>query len=107
MHHAAAGYRLTRVWQLPSLISEAIRCHHDVERILDDDSTVENPKLKTLICVLKISEHMVKIHERIGGAEVDHEWNSIKISVLDFLGLSEFDEEDLEDAVTYTLGGIP
>ena len=50
---------------------------------------------------------MVKIHERIGGAEVDHEWNSIKISVLDFLGLSEFDEEDLEDAVTYTLGGIP
>lgn len=106
MHHAAAGYRLTRVWKLPKLISEAVKNHHSVERLLDDAS-IENPKLKSLVSVLKISEHMVKLHQRLGGVDVDHEWNNNKLSVLGFLGLSEYDEEDLEDAVSYTLGGIP
>jgi HD-like signal output (HDOD) protein len=106
MHHAAAGYRLTRVWKLPSLISEAVKNHHSVERLLDD-SADENPKLKSLVSVLKISEHMVKLHKRLGAEDNDYEWDKIKLSVLGFLGLSEYDEEDLEDAVSYTLGGIP
>ncbi|NVJ51112.1 MAG: HDOD domain-containing protein [Gammaproteobacteria bacterium] len=106
MHHAAAGYRLTRVWKLPKLIAEAVKNHHSVERLLDDNS-IENPKLKSLVSVLKISEHMVKLHSRLGNCEVDYEWEQNKLSVLGFLGLSEYDEEDLEDAVSYTLGGIP
>jgi HD-like signal output (HDOD) protein len=106
MHHAAAGYRLTRVWKLPKLISEAVREHHSVERLLDDQS-VENPKLKSLVSVLKISEHMVRQYQRLGGCDFDYEWQNIKTSVLGFLGLSEYDQEDLEDAVSYTLGGIP
>ncbi len=106
MHHAAAGYRLTRVWKLPKLISEAVRNHHAVDRLLDD-SSIENPKLKSLVCVLKISEHMVRLYSRIGRQQRDNEWDSIKSAVLGFLGLSEYDAEDLEDAVTYTLGGIP
>ncbi len=106
MHHAAAGYRLTRVWHLPKLISEAVRHHHSVDRLLDD-SSIENPKLKSLVSVLKISEHMVKLHQRLGEQEIDYEWENIKVPVLGFLGLSEYDEEDLEDAVAYTLGGIP
>ncbi|WMS89036.1 HDOD domain-containing protein [Pleionea litopenaei] len=106
MHHAAAGYRLTRVWKLPKLISEAVQNHHSVERLLDD-SSIENPKLKSLVSVLKISEHMVRLYQRLGDAPKDYEWDIIKLSVLGFLGLSEYDEEDLEDAVSYTLGGIP
>lgn len=106
MHHAAAGYRLTRVWKLPKLISEAVQNHHSVERLLDD-SSIENPKLKSLVSVLKISEHMVRLYQRLGDAQKDYEWDIIKLSVLGFLGLSEYDEEDLEDAVSYTLGGIP
>ncbi len=106
MHHSAAGYRLTRVWKLPKLISEAVRDHHSVERLLDDN-TVENPKLKSLVAVLKISEHMVRLYSRLGGAREDYEWQKIKAGVLGFLGLSEYDQEDLEDAVSFTLGGIP
>ncbi len=106
MHHAAAGYRLTRVWKLPKLISQAVQNHHAADRLLDD-SSIENPKLKSLVSVLKISEHMVKLHWRLGGVKEDYEWNNIKSVVLGFLGLSEYDTEDLEDAVSYTLGGIP
>ncbi|WP_144393958.1 HDOD domain-containing protein [Pleionea sediminis] len=106
MHHAAAGYRLTRVWKLPKLISQAVQNHHSVDRLLDD-SSIENPKLKSLVSVLKVSENMVKLHWRLGGVDKDYEWDNIKISVLGFLGLSEYDQDDLEDAVSYTLGGIP
>ena len=106
MHHAAAGYRLTRVWKLPRLISDAVKNHHSVERLLDDTS-VENPQLKTLVSILKIAEHMVKLSQRLGGQTKEYEWDNIKASVLGFLGLSEFDLEDLEDAVTYMLGSIP
>lgn len=103
VHHAAAGYRVARVWNLPKVICLAVKNHHSVDRVLDDKS-IENPTLKTLLCVLKMAEDMVDLPEKLAQCDVDFEWRKIGPSVLEFMGLSEYDYEDLRDAVRYTLG---
>ena len=102
VHHAAAGYRISRVWNLPTVICLAVKNHHSVDRLLDDQS-IENPTLKTLLCVLKMAEHMVNLPEKLAQSDIDFEWQKIGSKVLEFSGLSEYDYEDLEDAVRYTL----
>ena len=103
VHHAAAGYRVARVWNLPKVICLAVKNHHSVDRILDDH-TIENPTLKTLLCVLKMAEDMVNLPEKLAQCDIDFEWQKIGSKVLEFTGLSEYDYEDLRDAVRYTLG---
>jgi len=103
VHHAAAGYRISRVWNLPKVICLAVKNHHSIDRVLDDQS-IENPTLKTLLCVLKMAEHMVNLPEKLAQSDRDFEWEKVGAQVLDFSGLSEYDFEDLEDAVKYTLG---
>ena len=102
VHHAAAGYRVARVWNLPPVICLAVKNHHSVDRILDDQS-IENPTLKTLLSVLKMAEDMVNLPERLAQCDVDYEWQKVGSKVLEFAGLSEYDYEDLRDAVRYTL----
>jgi HD-like signal output (HDOD) protein len=104
VHHAAAGYRVARVWNLPTVICLAVKNHHSVDRLLDDQS-VENPTLKTLLCVLKMAEDMVNLPEKLAQCDVDFEWQKVGGKVLEFTGLSEYDYEDLRDAVRFTLGG--
>ena len=104
VHHAAAGYRVARVWNLPTVICLAVKNHHSVDRLLDDHS-VENPTLKTLLCVLKMAEDMVNLPEKLAQCDIDFEWQKIGGKVLEFTGLSEYDYEDLRDAVRFTLGG--
>ncbi len=103
VHHAAAGYRISRVWNLPKVICLAVKNHHSVARVLDD-SSIENPTLKTLLCVLKMAEHMVNLPEKLAQSDIDFEWVKHGPKILEFSGLSEYDFEDLEDAVKYTLG---
>ena len=103
VHHAAAGYRVARVWNLPIVICLAVKNHHSVDRVLDDQ-TIENPTLKTLLCVLKMAEDMVNLPEKLAQCDIDFEWQKISEKVLEFTGLSEYDYEDLRDAVRFTLG---
>jgi len=105
VHHAAAGYRIARVWNLPRVIALAVKNHHSVDRVLDDQS-IENPTLKTLLCVLKMAEHMVNLPEILAQSDIDFEWMKVGPKVLEFSGLSEYDYEDLEDAVKYMLGSV-
>lgn len=103
VHHAAAGYRVARVWNLPIVICQAVKNHHSVDRLLDDQS-IENPTLKTLLCVLKMAEDMVNLPEKLAQCDIDFEWQKIGGKVLEFTGLSEYDYEDLRDAVRFTIG---
>ncbi len=104
VHHAAAGYRVARVWNLPKVLCLAVKHHHSVDRVLDDQ-TIENPSLKTLLCVLKMAENMVNLSEKLAQCDIDFEWQNISEKVLEFTGLSEYDYIDLRDAVRYTLDG--
>ena len=103
VHHAAAGYRVARVWNLPKVICLAVKNHHSADRILDDQS-IENPTLKTLLSVLKMAEDMVNLPEKLAQCDVDFEWQKVGSKVLEFAGLSEYDYEDLRDAVRFTIG---
>jgi len=102
VHHAAAGYRVARVWHLPKNICLAIKNHHSVNRILDDKS-IQNPTMKTVLCVLKMAETLVNLPEKMAQVDVNFEWQICGPRVLDFMGLSEYDFQDLEDAVSYIL----
>ncbi|MFT6734809.1 MAG: HD-like signal output (HDOD) protein [Polaribacter sp.] len=102
VHHAAAGYRVARVWNLPKILCLAVKHHHSVDRVLDD-KTIENPTLKTLLCVLKMAENMVNLPDYLAQCDVDFEWQKISEKVLEFTGLSEYDYVDLRDAVRYKL----
>jgi len=102
VHHAAAGYRVARVWNLPKILCLAVKHHHSVDRVLDD-KTIENPTLKTLLCVLKMAENMVNLPDHLAQCDVDFEWQNISEKVLEFTGLSEYDYVDLRDAVRYKL----
>jgi len=103
VHHAAAGYRVARVWNLPKVICLAVKNHHSVDRILDDQS-IENPTLKTLLSVLKMAEDMVNLPDKLAQCDIDFEWQKVGSKVLEFTGLSEYDYEDLRDAVRFTIG---
>lgn len=104
VHHAAAGYRVARVWNLPRVICLAVKNHHSVDRVLDDQS-IESPTLKTLLCVLKMAEDMVNLPDKLAQCDVDFEWKKTSEKILEFTGLSEYDYDDLKDAVRYALGG--
>ena len=52
-----------------------------------------------------MAEHMVNLPEKLAQSDIDFEWQKIGAKVLEFSGLSEYDYEDLEDAVRYTLSG--
>jgi HD-like signal output (HDOD) protein len=105
VHHAAAGYWICRAWNLPEVICLVVKHHHSVSRVLDDKS-IENPSLKTLICVLKMAEHMAELSTTLGSCNQDYEWEINASSIIDFLGISEYDYDDLKDAVQYKLDNM-
>lgn len=107
-NHAAVGYRVARVWKLPPLLCDAIRLHHAFARsFIEADHDADNEQLAMLLCVLKIAEHFARLHQRLGGQAVDHEWEQIQDAVLNTIGLSAVDFVDLRDAVSNTLGALP
>ncbi len=56
-------------------------------------------QLKTLLAILKMAEHICACHRVLGGQAEDHEWDSIAHLVLDYVGLSEYDFECLEESI--------
>lgn len=107
-HHAAVGYRVARVWQLPPVLCDAIRLHHGLSRqFIEQDLDADSEQIATLLCVLKIAEHWARLYQRLGKATQDFEWHKIGPGVLSTMGLSESDFDDLRDAVGNTLGALP
>lgn len=102
VHHAAAGYWICRAWNLPEVICLVVKYHHSVSRVLGDTS-IDHPNLKTMLCVLKMAEHMAGLPKKLGESDEDYEWENNVTAILDFIGLSEYDYDDLQDAVQYTL----
>ena len=92
-NHAVVGYYVAKSWNLPSHISLAIHEHHRTEITVNDDT--DDPKKRTLLCILKIAEHICGNYIELGKQEEDYEWMRIKESVLLYVGLSEYDYESL------------
>ena len=92
--HATLGYYLAVSWGIPDDLNQIILNHHDVEGFLDETTFFEDKNCQTaLMATLKMAEHFDLLHS---GVTEDHEWNRIKDLVLGYLGLSEFDYQDLK-----------
>ncbi|WP_178119009.1 HDOD domain-containing protein [Pseudomonas akapageensis] len=97
-NHAVVGYYTAKSWRLPEHLSEAIANHHNALAIFSDEST-RNSQLKNLLAILKMAEHICSSYRILGNQTEDHEWNSIGHLVLDFVGLSDYDFENLKETI--------
>lgn len=97
-NHAVVGYFTARSWRLPEPVCEAIANHHNALSIFSDDSS-RHTHLKNLLAILKMAEHICGCYRILGRQEVDHEWEGIRALVLDYVGLSEYDFDNLRETI--------
>ncbi len=92
-NHAVVGYYVAKSWNLPDYISQAIHEHHNAEKTITNGS--QNPQKRTLLAILKMAENICANYNNLGKQEVDHEWQRIANQVLFYVGLTEYDYENL------------
>lgn len=92
-NHAVIGYYVAKSWNLPDYISQAIHEHHHADTILMDES--QQPQKRTLLAILKMAENICANFRNLGKQDADHEWERIHDSVLLYVGLSEYEYENL------------
>ncbi len=97
-NHAVVGYYTAKSWRLPEHVTNAIANHHNALAIFSDEST-RNSQLKNLLAILKMAEHICASHRVLGNQAEDHEWNAIGPLVLDYVGLSDYDFENLRENI--------
>lgn len=94
-NHAVIGYYIARSWNLPTILGEAIAEHHSVTRYFSSTDHKDS-ELKTLLAILKLSEHICGNYRVLGRQSVDLEWQAIGSEILTYLGLGEYDVEQME-----------
>jgi HD-like signal output (HDOD) protein len=97
-NHAVVGYFTAKSWNLPLHLCEAIASHHNALAIFTEDAS-RDAQLKTLLAILKMAEHICASHRVLGNQAEDHEWQSIERLVLEYVGLSEYDFENLRESI--------
>lgn len=98
-NHAVVGYYTAKSWNLPLHLCEAIANHHNALAIFSSDDSSRDVQLKNLLAILKMAEHICACYRVLGNQEQDHEWDSIRGPVLDYVGLSEYDFDMLKDTI--------
>ena len=93
-NHAVVSFYAARSWKLPPLLCQVIAGHHSAVDIFTEKDRTD-PDEKYLLGVLKMGEHLAGLFRAIGNSEEDLEWQQIEEAVLDYLGLSQFDYDDL------------
>ena len=97
-NHAVVGYYTAKSWRLPEHLSDAIANHHNALAIFSDDSA-RNSQLKNLLSILKMAEHICASYRVLGNQAEDYEWNAVGHLVLDYVGLSDYDFENLKESI--------
>ncbi|UTH38890.1 HDOD domain-containing protein [Pseudomonas sp. KHPS1] len=97
-NHAVVGYFTARSWRLPEHLCEVIANHHNAWAIFSDESG-RDAQLKTLLAILKMAEHICETHRVLGGQAVDLEWQCIEQPILEYVGLSGYDFENLRESI--------
>lgn len=93
-NHAVVSFYAARSWKLPPLLCQVIAQHHSAIDIFSEKDRTD-PDEKYLLGILKMGEHLAGLFRTIGNTDEDLEWQQIEEGVLDFLGLSQFDYDDL------------
>lgn len=94
-NHAVIGYYTAKSWKLPKILCDVIAEHHNVLRYFNA-SNDKDSEMKTLLAILKMAEHICGNYKILGKQDEDHEWQAIGNEVLAYLGLGEYDLEQME-----------
>ena len=89
-NHAVLGYYVASSWNLPKEICELILRHHEPSYL----SNISGSNEQLAFAALKAAENMV---ERVKRHSISADWEEVKGSALDTLGISVDDYQDLED----------
>lgn len=94
-NHAVIGYYTAKSWNLPKVLCDVIADHHSGERYFNSDNA-QDSEGKTLLAILKLAEHICGNYRILGRQEDDFEWQNIGPEVLTYLGLGEYDVEQMQ-----------
>ncbi len=89
--HATMGYLLTKSWNLPDTLSQAIRFHHEYA-VLDGKQIGLTEESQGLIAVGLLADHLVASHT---GKNFSVEWTKGGALAMSFIGISEGELEDI------------
>ena len=94
-NHAVIGYYTAKSWRLPKPICDVIGEHHNATYYFRPEHQKDDDR-KTLLGILKLAEHICGNYRIFGRQREDMEWNAIGSEVLAYLGLGDYDLEQLE-----------
>ncbi len=104
-NHAVVGYYVAKSWNLAPYICGAIADHHSVDMIFSDHDYPDSEK-KNLLAILKMAETICGSYRILGDEDCDYEWQRIETEVLNYIGLSQYDFNNLkENCMELGLGG--
>ena len=95
-NHCVIGYYTSKSWNLPTLICQVIAEHHNTHRIFSQKDG-RNQQMKTLLAILKVAEHICGNYRIFGHQDTDSEWDNSADDILEHLGLSNYDIDDLKE----------
>ena len=102
-NHAVIGYYTAKSWRLPRILCDVIAEHHNATRYFNTANQQDSDE-KTLVAILKVAEHICGNYRILGRQSEDLEWQACGQEVLAYLGIGEFDLEQLQDS--YAENGI-
>lgn len=94
-NHAVIGYYTAKSWNLPKSLCDVIAEHHNATRYFCNEHQKDSDG-KTLLAILKLAEHICGNYRILGRQREDLEWQNISAEVLTYLGLGEYDLEQME-----------
>lgn len=97
-NHCVVGYYISRSWNLPTHLCQVIAEHHNTQRIFSTPaSDGMGQTKKTLHAILKVAEHICGNYRLFNNLPEDIEWEKHASQVLEYLGLTELDIDDLKE----------
>ena len=91
--HAVVGALVAKTWRLPSVISIAVRLHHDFS-VFHDDTIPQD--VRRLVAIAAIAEHLVAMHE---GMKEQREWEHHGADCLAYLEVDVREVDSWIDAL--------
>ena len=98
-NHCVVGYYVSRSWNLPEHLCQVIAEHHNTQRIFANappESSGQNKK--SLHAILKVAEHICGNYRQFNNLPQDIEWENNSAQILEYLGLTELDIDDLKES---------
>ncbi|MBW7861729.1 MAG: HDOD domain-containing protein [Rhodocyclaceae bacterium] len=100
--HVVVGALLARTWQLPQLVVEAIKVHHDPDAVRGTLPDLPEP-VRALVCVSVLAE---KLAADFLGFPSESEWEVLREPACAWLGLGEDEVEDLRNEIADDLSEL-